>query len=98
MRKTKKPTLAPAIEAAWEKVFAAVAIEDPAQLAAEGWRNSYDIAGSSNREKQAVERQLEVAVRKGEFEKKQAKIMRAQKVQKLNFYRPTGNSGQQMRK
>ena len=89
MRKKKGKSLAaPDLSAAWQKVYDAVAIEDPAQLAAEGWRNSYDIAGSSNREKQAVERQLEVAVRKGEFEKKQAKIMRAQKVQKMNFYRP----------
>jgi hypothetical protein len=89
MRTQKRKSLAaPDLSAAWQKVYDAVAIEDPAQLAAEGWRNSYDIAGSSNREKQAVERQLEVAVRKGEFEKKQAKIMRAQKVQKMNFYRP----------
>jgi hypothetical protein len=91
--------VAPAIEAAWQKVFAAVAIEDPAQLAKEGWRNSYEIAHGSHREKQAVERQLEIAVRKGEFEKKQAKVMRATKVQKINFYRPKpGNSGQQPRK
>jgi hypothetical protein len=89
MRTQKRKSLAPPdLSAAWQKVYDAVAIEDPAQLAKEGWRNSYDIAQGSNREKQAVERQLEVAVRKGEFEKKQAKIMRAQKVQKLNFYRP----------
>jgi hypothetical protein len=88
MRKTKKPALAPAVEAAWQKVFAAVAFEDPAKLASEGWRNSYDIAQASQREKQSVERQLEIAVRKGEFEKIQVKVMRASKVQKMNFYRP----------
>ncbi|MCX6972758.1 MAG: hypothetical protein NTZ94_00420 [Verrucomicrobia bacterium] len=53
MRKTKKPTVAAAVEAAWSAFFESAAVTDPAELKKEGWMTNAEIAEQSKLEGEA---------------------------------------------
>ena len=88
MRKTKKPTLAPAIEKAWAAVFAECAVEDAAALEKAGWKHAYEIAEAAGRNYQFVKKALDASAEAGKFEKKYTKVLLKGRVQSVNFYRP----------
>jgi hypothetical protein len=88
MRKTKKPTVALAVEKAWGAFFEEVAVCDPEELKKQGWMTNADIAELSKLEGEAGRQLADGAVRRGVLEKRVAKIMLHGKRQKVNFYRP----------
>jgi len=89
MRTKKRPTVATAnITDAWAKVFEEAKTDDIEQLHRDGWRNIYDVAEQSGRDRQTILRKLEAEVIAGRFEKKSARVKRSTQVRQMFFYRP----------
>jgi len=88
MRKATNPTVATAVEKAWNAFFEDVAVVDPAELKKEGWMTNMEIAEQSKLEGEAGRQLADIAVRRGILEKKVAKILIKGRRWNVNFYRP----------
>jgi hypothetical protein len=90
VRKTKKPTVASAVESAWSAFFESAAVCDAEELKRQGWMTNAEIAELSNLKLGAGRQLADSAVREGKLEKKVAKVMVKGRRWNVNFYRPKG--------
>jgi hypothetical protein len=88
VRKTKKPTVASAVESAWSAFFESAAVCDAEELKRQGWMTNAEISEQSKLRGEAGRQLAEIAVRRGVLEKKVAKVMVKGRRWNVNFYRP----------
>ena len=86
-KKTKSVALA-AIDKAWARAFADVAVEDADLLRAQGWKTISDLVVETGRLANTLNTSMRIAVDSGKFECKKIRILHLGKTVLMNFYRP----------
>ena len=89
MRKKKTESLAAAaLDKAWARAFADVAVEDADLLRAQGWKTLNDLSVDTGRASNTLASSMKVGVNSGKFEFKKIRIFHSGKIILTNFYRP----------
>ena len=88
MRKTKKPTVAAAVEAAWANFYESTKEDNLAAYEAEGWKTVASIAEESGQSLATVFSQMKTLTTQKSFEKKIIRVMCSNGVRGVAIFRP----------